>query len=119
MTQIGGLMHFHQGFTERVLDGDTYQLRLDLDFHVAISITGRLHGVDCPEMSTPEGRAAKIFVEDLLLPRDKPPPGLVVQSYKDQMSFARWVVDIWLPKDDLNLTELIIKAGHVKPQTDK
>jgi endonuclease YncB( thermonuclease family) len=94
---------------DRVIDGDTYHLRIDLGFHVATTIPCRLRGVDTPELGTPEGVAAKEWVARLLLVVP-----LIVESYRDRQSFARWIVDAWLP-DGRSLADAIIDAGHGSP----
>lgn len=50
----------------RVIDGDTLLVTIALP-HYAMDEKLRLRGLDCPEMGTPEGRAAKRFAEALLL----------------------------------------------------
>jgi endonuclease YncB( thermonuclease family) len=50
----------------RVVDGDTLVVALEVSPGVFIEQKLRLRGIDCPEMATPEGRAAKRFVETLL-----------------------------------------------------
>jgi endonuclease YncB( thermonuclease family) len=94
-----------------VHDGDTYRLRVDLGFRCAVTIQCRLHGVDCPELDTPEGKLARAFVAiTLLAPRQ-----VVIRSYKDQRSFERWVCDVWLDEHDgRNLGDVIVAAGHGK-----
>lgn len=105
--------YFYKALTERVVDGDTYHLRVDLGFYVALSIPGRLHGVDCPELKTPEGKEARDYVKTLLF-TDVGPTPLVVQSFRDEQSFARWVVNVWLP-DDVSLAGRLLEAGHAVP----
>jgi hypothetical protein len=50
-------------------------------------------------------------VENLLIPFGGPAP-LIVRSYKDARSFARWVCDVWV--DDEPLADLLRAAGHEK-----
>jgi len=49
----------------RVVDGDTLVVALEISPGVFLEQTLRLRGLDCPEMSTPAGRAAKRFVDAL------------------------------------------------------
>jgi endonuclease YncB( thermonuclease family) len=94
-----------------VHDGDTYRLRVDLGFRCAVTIQCRLHGVDCPELGTAEGKAARLFVIATLGFN----LGVVIRSYKDQRSFERWVCDVWLDEHDgRNLGDVILAAGHGK-----
>lgn len=46
----------------RVIDGDTMELTLDLGFYITHRLTVRLAGLNCPEMNTAEGVAARDFV---------------------------------------------------------
>lgn len=82
----------------RIIDGDTYDLRIDLGFGIFATITVRLHGYNTPELGTMAGDAAAEFVRSLLPPTTP----LKVQTYKgpqsgkDKHSFARWVADVWV-----------------------
>lgn len=102
--------YYYKATTEEVTDGDTYRLRVDLGFRVAVTISGRIRGANSPERGTKEGKAAKAYAESILLPSSGPTP-LVIQSYKDEQSFARWIVNVWLP-GDVSLAGQLIKAGH-------
>lgn len=50
----------------RVVDGDTLILLLNLGWHITMESRCRLIGINCPEMNTDEGKAAKIFTETVL-----------------------------------------------------
>lgn len=76
----------------RVIDGDTYELDVDLGFRVSVRIMVRLRGpIDCPEVHTPEGMRARDDAIALLNGA-----ALVIESYKDQQSFARWVCNVYV-----------------------
>ena len=47
----------------RLVDGDTLWLRIWLTASLWLKEKVRLRGIDCPELDTPEGKAAKRFVE--------------------------------------------------------
>jgi micrococcal nuclease len=103
--------YIYRARCERVIDGDTIYLRVDLGFHVAATISGRLYGVNAPERGDPGGPEATGFLRDLLfLPTNGPVP-LVVRTYKDRRSFDRWVVEVWL-EDGRNVADLLVEAGH-------
>ncbi|OGX11928.1 MAG: hypothetical protein A2351_02565 [Omnitrophica bacterium RIFOXYB12_FULL_50_7] len=57
------LLYTYQAFVKRVIDGDTLKLEIDTGFDDQKHETIRLRGIDCPEINTPEGIAAKKFVE--------------------------------------------------------
>lgn len=106
--------HVHVGVVHDTHDGDTTRVVLDLDFHVGLTEPMRLYGINCPELSTPAGKAAADFVQQLM------PVGttVTVQSHKNpddsipaQEKYGRWLADIWLP-DGRHLNQLLLDAGH-------
>ena len=78
------------GSVERVVDGDTLEMRLDLGFGVEVEQTIRLRGIDAPEMSTPEGERAREFVEKAL----KAAPRVVITT-RQQDRYRRWLADVY------------------------
>lgn len=95
-------------YTAHVLDvhdGDTYRLQIDLGFRVAVDIQARVRDINCPELNTPEGIAARNYAYQLLAGNF-----VTVRSYRDRRSFARWVCDIWL--GDRLVADLLIGEGH-------
>lgn len=85
--------HVHHATVTRVIDGDTFVARVELDFRVKVDITVRVRNLWEPEMNTPEGVLAKAALEARLVAVGN---AVVLRSYKDRMSFARWVCDVWL-----------------------
>ncbi|MBI4710910.1 MAG: hypothetical protein HY767_00365 [Candidatus Omnitrophica bacterium] len=59
-------LYTYKATVEKIVDGDTLRVILDLGFNVRTRQYTRLKGIDCPEMDTKEGVAAKKFVETLL-----------------------------------------------------
>jgi|SRR3954465_15155982 endonuclease YncB( thermonuclease family) len=106
-------MYCYRATTERVIDGDTYRLSVDLGFRCSVSIEGRLQGIDCPELDTENGKKAKAYVVGLLTPVASPATSLVIMSYKDERSFARWIVSIWLPNGE-SLAQHLIESKLAK-----
>ena len=47
----------------RIVDGDTLHLDVDLGCDTTLAMTVRLYGLNCPEMNTDAGKAAKAYVE--------------------------------------------------------
>ena len=98
---------------QRGIDGDTYDLNLDLGFEITAVITVRLHGYNCPELPTPEGVKAAEAARALLANRQ-----FLVKTYKgprtgtDRKSFARWVADVYL--DAQHLGALLDAQGLAK-----
>lgn len=96
----------------RVIDADTLYLRVDLGFHAALTISVRLRGVDAPELSTPEGKVARDYVIRLLSREVPFPAPIIVETYKDQQSFALWIGDVWI--GDTLVADLLRVNGYVK-----
>ncbi len=86
----------------RVIDGDSYEMRIDLGYRVEGRFHIRVRGLDTPELDTPEGREAKVLAERILTAY---PDRIVVQSYKDRQSFARWIADVYI--DGVSMVELM------------
>ncbi len=53
---------------ERLVDGDTLRLELDLGLHIYRHDSVRIAHINAPEMSTAEGRAALAFAATLVRP---------------------------------------------------
>jgi len=51
---------------DRIIDGDTVVVTIDLGLHIKVGKTVRLLGINAPEMNTPEGVAAKAHLTSLL-----------------------------------------------------
>lgn len=95
----------------RIIDGDTYVLRLDLGFRASVAITVRVRGYDAPEMTGSDkarGLAAKDAATDILMAATT----IVVETYKDEQSFARWIADVYV--DGVSIAELLASQGFVK-----
>ena len=75
----------------RVVDGDTFEVTIDLGFEVFVRQTVRLYGVDTPEMGTTEGRAAKTAVAQWF-----GDPGQVhrLVSYSAKDKYGRRICDV-------------------------
>lgn len=95
----------------RVIDGDTYVLRVDLGFRASVAITVRVRGYDAPEMvgaDRARGLLAKEAATNLLMAAQT----VVVETYKDEQSFARWIADVYV--DGVLVSELLAAQGLVK-----
>ncbi len=53
-------------YLTNVVDGDTIVVDVDLGFNVFVEQRLRLRGIDAPEINSPEGLEAKIFLEERL-----------------------------------------------------
>lgn len=81
---------------DRVIDGDTFAVTVDLGFNILHKIHVRLKDIDTPEISTKNqaekehGIAAREFVKELL-----PPGTKVVLSTAKSVIYNRWEADVF------------------------
>jgi endonuclease YncB( thermonuclease family) len=100
-----------------VYDGDTVHLFIEVG--LGVTLTGasfegercRFVGTNSPEMNTPEGRAAKTYLQTLLGPGDK----VTVQTPNDHRdNYGRPLVTI-IRSDGMNVNQQMITAGQAVP----
>jgi hypothetical protein len=99
-----------RGVLLRTLDGDTFVALLDLGFYMQeCPVRVRIHNLYAPEMDEPGGPEAKRYLSRLLGTKD-----LRLKTYKDQLSFDRWVADVWVKQASgwASVAERCIAAGH-------
>ena len=101
-------MYEYEAVVERVVDGDTVDLIIDLGMHVHIKERCRLYGINAPERYTETGRAATEFLRAQI--EGKP---LKVRTRKDkQGKYGRYLVTIYLGTWGTNINELMVLEGH-------
>ena len=96
---------------DRVTDGDTYRLLLDMGMRIYTEQAIRLQGVNCPELNTSAGQEAKQFAitwfgEHNHLGVRWP---YYVRTEKDRMTFNRYV-GIVVCGEDHSLADDILAA---------
>lgn len=105
MSDALGPAYRYRATLVRVIDGDTYELRVDLGFKVYAEIPIRLYGWNCPETNTVEGHLAATVVSTIL---GKGLP-IVIESYRGHQTFARWLATVWVGGE--NLGEILERNG--------
>lgn len=98
----------------RVIDGDTYELRVDVGFHIGYIIHLRLQGVNAAEVegsTKEEGLRAKDYVKELF---EKHGNRVKIKTFFKR-SFARWVGEVFI--GDLHLADHLLQEGYAV--TDK
>ena len=96
----------------RAIDGDTLLVTIALP-HYVMDEKLRLRGLDCPEMDTPEGKAAKRFVDTLLLDATEV---TIATSKVDK--YDRYLADVHITRPDgeiVFLNNALLKAVHAVP----
>ncbi|MCD4779252.1 MAG: thermonuclease family protein [Candidatus Omnitrophica bacterium] len=104
---------------QRVVDGDTVMLNIDMGFDSWIQEKVRLRAIDTPEIDNPLGRLAKHYVEDQL----KKVKFVVCKTHKED-KFGRFLADIfYLPgesdprvvaREGNFLNQVLVDQGHAQ-----
>lgn len=104
----------YQAYVEKVIDGDTLKVRFDLGFDIEVRQTLRLRGLDCPEMDTKEGQAAKAFVQSYI----KEAQMIIVRSSRSD-KYDRYLADVFIPQGkepdpqtDIYLNNFLLEKSH-------
>lgn len=71
-------LHVYKAYLDRVVDGDTIRVILDLGFKIHHLEILRLKGINAPEMNTDEGKRSYKVLNDIL----KDAPFLIIKSIK-------------------------------------
>lgn len=102
----------YRATVRRVVDGDTLHVSVALP-HYVMDEKIRLRGLDCPELDTAEGKAAKRYVERLLLDA-----GDVMLTTSKVDKYDRYLADVHLTTrsgETLFLNNALLREGHATP----
>jgi micrococcal nuclease len=105
---------------ERVIDGDTLQIQLDMGLHAYRVERLRLLGVNAPEVhgaTKAAGDAATAYVREWLAAAGADPWPLVVQTYRTD-NFGRYLGAVWRVVDGANLSNDLIYSGNAVAYRD-
>ena len=104
-------MYEYKAYVERVVDGDTVDLTIDLGFHTYVVKRVRLSRINAPERFTEEGKLAKAFVENALAVGME----VVVQTQLDSKDkYGRVLGEIFIDKH-FSLNEMLLMNGLATP----
>ena len=59
-------MYNYKAIVNRVVDGDTINLKIDLGFRLSYTANCRLAGINAPEMNTEDGKVSKVALMQML-----------------------------------------------------
>ena len=96
---------------ERVIDGDTVEITVDLGNKIAWRESFRLMGIDTPERGQPGHAEASAYLKRLLLM-----PLARIETHKPD-KYGRWLVDMYLDTDsggELHANRLMVVEGHAR-----
>ena len=102
-------LYTYQATVEKVVDGDTLRVIVDLGFNTRTRQYLRLRGVDCPELATEEGKQASTFVKSRLRGADQI---LLTSSRSDK--YDRYLADVYFTDregGEIFLNNLLLEKG--------
>lgn len=107
-TSRAGAVYTYQGALLSIHDGDTITMRLDLGHRIWHDVTVRLAGLDAPELRTPEGDAAKIWVTTWFATYHGP---YIVHTIKDRSDKYGRLLATVVAEDGHSLTADLLADG--------
>lgn len=108
-------MHEYLATVERVVDGDTLNLRVDLGFRVSLEVVCRLSHLNAPEESnwTPGGLVddARTFVQE----RIQPGQLVVVRTTKTE-KYGRWLAEVFYLRGETNYLKILESGKNLNQE---
>ena len=101
-------MYQYQATVNRIIDGDTVNLTIDLGFRLSYTANCRLAYINAPEMNTEQGKTSKIALSIMLGIGDK-----VTINSTGLDKYGRPIVEIL--RKDTTVNKIMIEQGHAKP----
>ena len=90
-----GELFTYKAFVERVVDGDTMIVKIDLGFKTRIREYLRLRGIDAPELAAAEGKRTRDFVARELAKVNH----VILTSYRSE-KYGRYLADLFYGDED-------------------
>jgi micrococcal nuclease len=94
----------------RVIDGDTLELAVDVGFRFTHRGPFRLYGINCPEMNTDEGKAARDWTVSWCGARST----VIADTYRNPEKYGRWLARILDPDSEECLNDALVEAGQAQ-----
>ena len=105
-THINGNVWQVEGEATRVIDGDTFEARVDLGWRIQYQITVRLADIDAPELPSVLGQSAKLFLEQLL-----PAGTRIIVTSHELDKYGRTVGKVMLRLTGADVSARLVAAG--------
>ena len=96
----------YKAYIERVVDGDTIRVTIDLGFNILHKEILRLKGINAPEMNTAAGKKSARVLNNIL----KNVPFVILKTMKIDI-YGRYVADVFLSDDEKSDPQKIADAG--------
>src|SRR6478609_4433360 len=102
-------MYEYEATLVKVIDGDTVDVNIDLGLETNRRIRVRLFGIDAPEMSTPDRKLAKLFVESWFDRNDGPVRLVTVKDKREK--YGRYLAVFHDHNDTQTLNDALVMDG--------
>lgn len=112
-------MYQYKAIVDRIIDGDTLDVIIDLGFKITTHQRIRLAKINTPETYNvkkdseeyQKGLAAKQFVEQRLAANNYE---ILLETEKVTEKYGRYVGTIWLADKEITLNDELVEMGHAK-----
>jgi micrococcal nuclease len=110
------MYHYKIKKFNKIIDGDTVDLDIDLGFGITISQRVRLKGINTPETRTKDlvekerGLAAKVWLEEQLSREGE----WIIETYKED-KYGRILGTLYLVGDSTTINEWMMNEGIAEP----
>lgn len=104
-------MYTYRAKLIRVVDGDTVYLEVDCGFHIKVTHSFRLYGINAPELRDAQGPEARDWLTQALTNK-----ALVIDTYKAD-SFGRWLCTIYIDGEATSINQQLMDAGFAVQYT--
>lgn len=109
-------MYKYKAKIERVVDGDTLDIIVDLGFKITTNQRLRLKGINTPETYNvkkdsdeyQKGILAKDFVIQRLAENNNE---AIIETGKDTGKYGRYIAEIWLADSEISLNAELVEKG--------
>jgi len=112
------MYHYKVKKIEKIIDGDTLDVSIDLGFNLTIIQRVRLKGINAAETRTKDvaekerGMAAKVWLEEQLSRKGE----WIIETYKDKEDkYGRILGTLYLVGDSVTINEWMINEGIAGP----
>jgi len=110
-------MYHYKAKAERVIDGDTLDVNIDLGFKITTVQRIRLAGINTPETynvkkDTEEyqkGIAAKQYLEQRLAANNYQ---ILIETEKVTEKYGRYIGTVWFPDSSVSLNDELVEKGY-------
>jgi len=112
-------MYEYNAKLDRVVDGDTLDLTIDVGFKITTNQRTRLAHIDTPETyrvkktsdEYKKGIEAKEYVEKRLADNQNK---MKINTYKSTGKYGRYIGIIWLEDSDISLNDELVQNGYAR-----